>query len=135
MTTMIGEYLGHKKCLLTHESGASIQTDAPRDNGGEGLLFSPTDLVAAALGSCIMTIMGMYAERHGLDISNTTMQAAKEMVASPVRRIGRITITIDFSKISIPEAMRPALEKAGLACPVHQSLHHEIETVINFRYE
>src|SRR5436190_8383122 len=88
-------YQGGLRCEAMHgPSGAKLATDAPVDNQGRGESFSPTDLVATALGTCIMTIMGIVAERGGLDLAGTQVHVTKEMLAAPVRRIGKLTVTV-----------------------------------------
>src|SRR5271165_5581230 len=88
-------YEGQLRCALTHEpSGSVIRTDAPKDNMGRGEAFSPTDLVAAALGSCMLTIMGIAAAKHSIDLKGTSVEVGKEMITSPVRRIGSISVTL-----------------------------------------
>ena len=87
MVEITARYEGNLRCTVTHgPSGATIRTDAPKDNHGEGSAFSPTDLVAAALPSCMMTIMGIVAKRHGLDLSGMTAVTTKEMASAPARR-------------------------------------------------
>src|ERR1700733_9892829 len=99
-------YEGQLHCTLTHgPSGSVIQTDAPKDNMGRGEAFSPTDLVAAALGSCMLTVMGIAAQRHNIDLKGTTVEVSKEMVTTPMRRIGTITITFHMAS-GIPEDKR-----------------------------
>src|SRR5512146_333687 len=86
-------YEGSLRCVARHgPSGATLTTDAPVDNMGRGAAFSPTDLVATALGTCMLTIMGIVAQRHNIDISGATVSVTKEMAALPVRRIGRLTV-------------------------------------------
>jgi len=113
-------------------SAQKIITDAPIDNNGKGEAFSPTDLVAAALGSCMITIMAIAAEKHGIDISRTNALVKKEMSSDP-RRINEIIIDINMDK-NIDKKDRDLLEKAALACPVHKSLHPEIKKKIQFFY-
>ena len=125
-------YDGSKKCSLTHQEGATLKTDAPKDIGGDASAFSPTDLVAAGLASCILTTLAMYAERHGLNLTGITAQVGKEMSASP-RRIGRLPVTVTLPA-SIPEDIRATLEKVGYSCPVHASLHPDVDAPIEFRY-
>jgi putative redox protein len=130
-------YHGVLRCEALHgPSGAALQTDAPTDNGGQGASFSPTDLVATALGTCVLTIVGLVAERHGLDLRGASVEVTKEMVNQPLRRIGslRTIVTIPGGAIE-DSAMRQRIENAARQCPVHQSLHHEIEIPIEFRYE
>ena len=113
-------------------SGEKIITDAPIDNNGKGEAFSPTDLVATALGSCMITIMAIVAEKHGIDVSRTNALVKKEMGSNP-RRISEIAIDINMDK-NIEKKDRNRLEKAALACPVHKSLHPEIKKKIKFYY-
>ena len=125
-------YEGNLRCRLTHgPSGQQLITDAPKDNQGEGAAFSPTDLVAAALSSCMLTVMGIVAKRHGIDLTGTTAHVVKEMVNTPERRIGRLEVTVTFPR-SYPDEQRALLERAALACPVHHSLHPEIAAPVQF---
>ena len=114
-------------------SGESLATDAPVDNQGRGETFSPTDLVATALGACMATIMGIVAERHELDISGMTVSVEKDMVAEPVRRIGALPVTITFAR-PVPADLRGRLEVAAHSCPVHASLHPDIDAAVTFVY-
>ena len=130
-------YRGDLACEVTHgPSGATITTDAPVDNGGRGAAFSPTDLVAAALGSCLVTIMGLTADRDGLDIEGTRIHVTKEMAAAPMRRISRLvaTITLPHGKKPLSETDRTKLEASARLCPVKQSLHPDTEVVMEFVY-
>ena len=122
----------HTEAIHT-PSGSRILTDAPLDNGGKGAAFSPTDLVATALGTCMITTMGIFAERHGIDLTGTKVSVAKEMLQEPVRRIRRLTVEIS---IPLPAAhpKKSALEKAALACPVHESLHPDVEIPVRFHW-
>src|ERR1700719_3756527 len=91
-------YLGELRCEATHgPSGTRLVTDAPVDNMGKGQSFSPTDLVATALGACMLTIMGIVAQRHNLDLRGTRVKVTKEMATAPVRRIGRLPVEIHVS--------------------------------------
>ncbi|MGB7326020.1 MAG: OsmC family protein [Rubripirellula sp.] len=130
------EYAGNLRCDAVHgPSGMKLHTDAPTDNGGQGSSFSPTDLVATALGSCVMTILGLVADRHELDLTGTRVHVEKEMVADPVRRIGSLrTVVTVPAGVSIDDAMRTRLETAARKCPVHQSLHADIDAPIDFVY-
>lgn len=127
-------YAGNKKCDLKHPEGAAIRTDAPKDIGGDASGFSPTDLVAAGLASCILTTMAMYAERHGLDLSGATATVEKHMTTPPAqRRIARLPVVVTLPA-TVPADMRERLERVGHTCPVHASLHAEIDAPIEYRY-
>jgi putative redox protein len=127
-------YEGDLHCRLTHgPSGAEIVTDAPVDNEGKGEAFAPTDLMSAALGSCILTIMGIYARRHEIDLRGSRARVRKEMVVDPIRRVGRLEVVVDLPG-RIDPARRPALEKAAHACPVERSLHPDVKVDIIIRY-
>jgi putative redox protein len=132
-------YQGDLRCQATHApSQTRLITDAPLDNQGRAESFSPTDLVATALGTCTATLMGIVARRNELDIVGTRVHVVKEMIQSPVRRIGalRVTITIPADKAArLAPADRTKLETAALHCPVHKSLHPEIDAPIEFVYE
>jgi putative redox protein len=131
-------YEGQLRCRATHgPSKTQLATDAPVDNHGRGESFSPTDLVATALGACMTTLMGIVADRNKLDITGTTVHVVKEMIQEPVRRIGtlRLTIRVPAEKgkvLSIDD--RKKLETAALHCPVHKSLHPDIQMPIEFLY-
>lgn len=121
-------YKGDLRTEMTHlGSGSMVETDAPLDNQGKGERFSPTDLVATALGSCMLTIMGIAARTHGIDIVGTRMHIEKGMVADPQRRIGRIGIRIEMPVSGHFNPKEQAiLEKAALTCPVYLSLHDNV---------
>lgn len=131
-------YQGQLRSIATHgPSGTRLTTDAPADNQGKGESFSPTDLVATALGTCVMTMMGIVAERNQLDLAGTKIHVVKEMIQQPVRRIGalRVTVTFPADKASRLTANdRAKLEAAAHHCPVHKSLHPDIEAPIEFAY-
>jgi uncharacterized OsmC-like protein len=125
-------YEGSLRCSALHAPSKNrLLTDAPVDNHGKGESFSPTDLVATALGTCMLTIMGIFAERHAIDLRGTTVRVLKEMTATPVRRISRLETEI---RVPLPEnhPQREALERAALTCPVHQSLHPEVQKPVHF---
>ncbi len=127
------KFKGNLSTELTHvDSGATLITDAPKDNQGEGSSFSPTDMVAGALVSCMLTIMAIYAKRTGIDLTGVTGKVIKEMSASP-RRIGKLSVSFQMPK-RFTEAERKALEAAALTCPVHKSLHQEVEVPVKFDY-
>ena len=127
-------YLGNKRMELLHEpSGATITTDAPKDNNGQGAAFSPTDLVAGALGACAMTIISIVAERDGIDVSGMRMDAEKEMASTP-RRIAAIPVTIHLPR-ALAQEERQKLELAAAGCPVANSLHPDVKARISFVYD
>ena len=113
-------------------SGQKIITDAPLDNNGEGEAFSPTDLVATALASCMITIMAIAAEKNGINLLETSASVKKIMGTNP-RTISDIVIEIKMSK-DLALKDRKRLEKAALACPVHKSLHPDMNKEITFSY-
>lgn len=127
-------YSGGKKCDLKHPDGAALRTDAPRDIGGDASAFSPTDLVASGLASCILTTIAMWAERQGLDITGATATVEKHMSVPPApRRIARLPVIVTLPA-SLPADVRERAEKVGYACPVHASLHPEVEAPIQYVY-
>jgi len=132
MVRITTTYEGDLRCRAVHgPSGTSLVTDAPVDNHGKGESFSPTDLVATALGACMMTIMGIVADRHGLDLTGMRAETVKEMTATPPRRIAglRTTLTIPLPP---DHPQRQLLEQAAHTCPVHKSLLSEIDAAIEF---
>ena len=128
------EYLGELRTRLIHfESGDTLFTDAPKDNEGKGEAFAPTDLVATALASCMISIMGIKARKNEIDIVGTKAEILKVMKSSP-RRISRIEIEITFPK-SYNDKNKKMLERAAITCPVGKSLHNDIEQKIAFKYK
>jgi uncharacterized OsmC-like protein len=135
MLTINVRYSGNKKCDLVHPAGATLRTDAPKDIGGDASAFSPTDLVASGLAACILTTMAMWAERNGLDMTGSTATVEKHMSTPPApRRIARLPVVVTIPAKAIPEDMRERGEKIGHACPVHASLHPEVDAPVEFRY-
>ena len=131
--TSIVNYLGDLRTSAIHiASDKNIITDAPIDNQGKGEAFSPTDTVATALASCLLTIMGIKARDLNIDIKNTTAEVAKIMGSKP-RRISEIQITVNFTK-SYDQRIKKILEKAALACPVSNSLHPDLKQNILFNW-
>lgn len=134
MVRLTSTYEGSLRCRAVHgPSGTTVVTDAPVDNHGKGESFSPTDLVAASLGACMLTIIGIVAERHELDVRGMTAETEKVMRTDPPRRIAGLR-----TRITIPlpadHPRREALERAALTCPVHQSIHPEIDASVEFRW-
>jgi putative redox protein len=129
------EYLGGLRTEAKHgPSGNTLVTDAPVDNQGKGESFSPTDLCATSFGTCMLTVMGIHAERHGIDLRGATVHVEKIMVADPLRRIGRLVTEI---RLPLPSdhPQRAALERAALTCPVFQSLHPDVEKTVSFCWQ
>ena len=126
-------YLGDLRTECTHlQSGNTYITDAPLDNNGKGEAFSPTDTVATGLANCMMTVMGIKARDLDVDMKGTTAKVNKIMAADP-RRISRIEVTFDFP-FKTDEKIRTILERTANTCPVHYSLHPDIEKVIVFNW-
>lgn len=134
MSTATARYVGQLRTEATHvASGNIIQTDAPTDNHGRGEAFSPTDLVATALGACMMTVMGIVAERHHLDLTGSTFALTKHMTTEAPRRIAQLDV-----QFQLPAALAPAdralLERTAYTCPVALSLNPEIRQQVQFTY-
>ena len=127
-------YEGMLKCRATHlPSGRTFATEAPVDNGGTGSEFSPTDLLGTALASCVMTVMGIVAQRQGLDLHGMKARVVKEMASVPVRRIGALTVVISMPPgLNLSGEDRKRLEHAAEICPVKKSLHPEVQVRIEF---
>jgi putative redox protein len=133
MTSTI-TYKGDLECELVHNaSHTSIFTDAPVDNYGKGSTFSPTDLVCAAAAACMMSIMGIAANRHNLDLKNTKIDVQKIMASDP-RRISEMKIEIYFNANNFTDADKKILEHMAMHCPVLESLHPSIKKEINFHW-
>ncbi len=127
-------YQGQLHCQAVHmPSGATLETDAPKDNNGKGESFSPTDLVATALGTCMLTLMGIAARSLNVDLTGTTVTVNKEMVATPIRRIGKLTVHLYFP-MPLSDEHQKKLEHAALTCPVHKSLHPDVAMPIEFHW-
>jgi uncharacterized OsmC-like protein len=135
MPTVQTKYLGQLRTEATHvASGNALFTDAPLDNHGRGEAFSPTDLTSASLGSCMMTIMGIVAERDGIDLRGTTFEVTKHMHPSP-RRIAKIEVAFQVKSAQpLTEAQQQKLRNAALTCPVALSLHPDIEQAVSFAF-
>lgn len=135
MNTATARYAGQLRTEATHvASGTTIQTDAPTDNHGRGEAFSPTDLVSTALGACMMTVMGIVAERHQIDLMNTTYDVVKHMSTDTPRRIVQIDISFKMPTHLAP-ADRALLQRTAFTCPVALSLHPDIKQNVTFSYE
>lgn len=136
MTSIHAQFEGGMKSSATHDdSGFTLMTNAPTDIGGDGSSFSPTDLVAGALGTCIGTTMGMFAKRHEIDLTGLKIHVIKEMSTDTPRRISSLQTTVTVPAGRIPLDQRETYERVGRSCPVHKSLHPDINAPIDFVYE
>ena len=127
-------YLGELRTKATHvRSGNNIITDAPPDNKGKGEYFSPTDLLATSLGSCMITIMGIAAREHGFDIDGTTAKIWKIMESNP-RRVGEVKIELTFPKNDYSDKEKKIIERSAFTCPVYLSLHPDLKKTISFNF-
>ncbi|WP_026951826.1 OsmC family protein [Algoriphagus mannitolivorans] len=134
MPTIKSTYLGNLRTHSEHiQSGTEILTDAPCDNNGKGEKFSPTDLVASALGSCMVTIMGIVAERDGVSLEGLSWEVTKIMQSSP-RKIQEIVIDFHWDKPVQDPSMTQKLKNAARTCPVALSLDPAIKQTINFNF-
>lgn len=134
MLTSRVKYLGDLRTECIHEkSGTTILTDAPIDNKGKGLAFSPTDLVATAYASCILTIMGIYCQEHDIPFQHAEAEVQKIMGSDP-RRIQKLIIAIDLRGNSWDELTSTKVIRAGKACPVARTLENNVEVVFDFRF-
>jgi uncharacterized OsmC-like protein len=127
-------YAGGLRTEAKHlRSGKIILTDAPPDNNGKGEAFSPTDLLSASLGSCMLTVMGIVAERHQLDMTGTKAEISKIMDANP-RRVVEIVVEMTFPKNGFSEKDKQLLENTALTCPVAKSLHPDLTQKVIFNW-
>ena len=134
MVEITVRYEGELRCRSTHgPSDVELVTDAPLDNHGRGASFSPTDLVATALGTCILTTMGIVAARHGWALGGARLRVKKHMRAEP-RSIERLEVEI-FLPGGFDERARTTLERTALTCPVHRTLGSNVEMPIRFHWE
>jgi len=132
MTSTVN-YEGDLRTVALHlGSDTQIETDAPTDNNGKGQRFSPSDLVATALGSCMLTIMGMKARDLNIDLKGTRIDIQKHMKADP-RRIGGITLTFHFPEnLELSDKNRIILQRAADTCPVMYSIHSDIQVQVHY---
>lgn len=134
MPTIKSSYLGNLRTQSEHlQSGTQLLTDAPIDNNGKGEAFSPTDLVASALGSCMVTIMGIVADRQGVSLDGLTWQVTKIMQASP-RKIQEIVVDFEWDNPIDDSVFKQKLKNAAQTCPVALSLDPAIKQTINFKF-
>jgi putative redox protein len=134
MVSMTGVYLNNLSTQVTHlRSGNTITTDAPPDNNGKGEAFSPTDLTCASLSSCMMTLMGMLAEREGINLEGLKSEITKIMASNP-RKIAEIHITFAHENLNATEDQKEKLKRAALTCPVALSISDQIKQVVTFNF-
>ena len=135
MPTSTVKYIGELRTEATHiQSNTTIYTDAPKDNHGKGEMFSPTDLTATSLASCMISIMGIVSMKEGITPTDGTIaEVTKVMYADP-RRIGEIHIKLNFPKNNFSDKEKKIYENAALTCPVAKSLHPDIKQVIEFSW-
>lgn len=131
MATVETVYIGGLRTTNTHlQSGTQIITDAPTDNQGKGEAFSPTDLLATSLGTCMLTTMAIRTAKDGIDMDGTTCEITKIMAANP-RRVSQIEVNIKFPK-EYTDAQKELLKDAALTCPVYLSLHPDLVKTVDF---
>lgn len=134
MVTITGIYLGDLRTEATHlKSGNKIVTDAPPDNNGRGEAFSPTDLTCASLNSCMMTLMGMLAQRENIALSGLRSEIVKVMASNP-RRIAEVHITFTHEHLNVTDLQKEKLKRAALTCPVALSLDPTIKQIVTFNF-
>lgn len=132
MTLIESRYQGQLRCLAQHgPSGTELSTDAPADNHGKGEYFSPTDLLATALSTCILTIMGIVAERHSWDLSGCSARVEKVMTTEMPRKVAQLEVWVELPA-HLDEKQRKILEKAGENCPVKLSLEGSVPMLLHW---
>jgi putative redox protein len=132
MTLIDSVYVGELRCRSSHQpSGSALDTDAPTDNQGKGERFSPTDLVATALSTCMLTIMGIVAERHGWSLEGCTARVEKTMTSEPPRRIALLTVWLSLPE-GLDDRQRAVLQRAAEACPVKRSLEGAVPMQVHW---
>lgn len=135
MVSFQGWYRGEKRCEVEHlDSGSRLMTSAPKDNNGDGSTFSPTDLCTVSLITCMMTVMGIVADRNGLSLEGSWFSFEKTMSSDTPRRIQVITADVHLPAYLLPEQRR-LLEGAARTCPVYHSLHPDVAKHVTFRYD
>lgn len=134
MATARIEYLGNLQTKCTHlKSGQEFLTDAPVDNNGKGSAFSPTDLLATAYVSCMITIMGIHCDQNNIEFKSCIAEVTKEMASGP-RRVNRLTIDFDLTGNNWTTEQKNRIIKAGEACPVAMSVSDDMEVMINYTF-
>ncbi len=136
MPTVKTTYLGDLRTNSTHlQSGNQLITDAPTDNMGRGEAFSPTDLLATATGTCILTTMAIVAQRDGIELTNSEVEVSKIMTQTPPRRVARLEINLKMkANIVLSDEQKKKLENTAHKCPVSLSLHPDVEQVLTFEW-
>lgn len=134
MATIQTKYVGELRTEAEHlQSGVKIITDAPLDNKGKGEAFSPTDLLAASLGSCMLTIMGIAARTYEFDIDGTEMEVTKIMASNP-RKVAGVIIEFTMPKNDFTNEQKAIIEHAAHTCPVALSIHPDVKQEVIFKY-
>jgi len=134
METVRTEYLGNLRTEALHvQSGNELLTDAPIDNNGKGEYFSPTDLVATAFGSCMLTVIGIVAQRSSFSIDGTKLKITKVMAAEP-RRISEIIVEFNFPPNNYSPKEKEIIKHTALTCPVAKSLHPDLKQTLIFNF-
>ncbi len=134
MVSMTGIYQGDLRTEVTHlRSGNKVITDAPPDNNGKGEAFSPTDLTCASLNSCMMTLMGMLAQREGIELRGLRSEIVKIMAANP-RKIAEIQVTFFHDNLTATDVQKEKLKRAALTCPVALSLGEDVKQSVTFNF-
>jgi uncharacterized OsmC-like protein len=134
MVSMTGIYQGELRTEMTHlKSGNKIITDAPPDNNGKGEAFSPTDLTCASLNSCMMTLMGILAQREGIDLKGLRSEIVKIMGSNP-RKIAEIKIAFTHNNLIATDIQKEKLKRAALTCPVALSLSDSVQQIVEFNF-
>jgi putative redox protein len=136
MPTVKTTYLGDLRTNSTHlQSGNQLITDAPTDNMGKGEAFSPTDLLATATGTCILTTMAIVAQRDGIELGNSEVEVTKIMTQTPPRRVARLEINLKMkSNVVLSDEQIKKLENTAHKCPVSLSLHPDVEQILTFEW-
>jgi putative redox protein len=135
MPTILTEYPGELRTRAVHiKSGHDLITDAPVDNEGRGETFSPTDLLAASLASCMLTVIGIAARKHGFSIDGTSVHTTKIMASDP-RRVSELIVEFSFPKNNYSEKEKLLIKRTAEACPVAKSLHPDLKVIISYNLD
>jgi putative redox protein len=134
MVSITGIYQGDLRTEMTHlKSGIKVITDAPPDNNGKGEAFSPTDLTCASLNSCMMTLMGILAQREGIELKGLRSEIVKIMASNP-RKIAEIKVTFTHENLVATDVQKEKLKRAALTCPVALSLSDSVQQIVEFNF-